>query len=157
MPPEKQHPLPTHHPVPSNLAQHVQTVYSLGNPSIPKLSLPWHPPGFWWQVQDTWMLAVGKATLAMGTRVKRKSRERQGLLPGMTVDGNGLQDRHLVFRPPSLGHPNLQFRSVFEMHHIHTFFCALRQPCNVCFFFPHLNFRGFVRDLTISCVFNKQI
>lgn len=108
------------------------------------------------------MLALGKATLAMGTRVKGKSRGRQGLLPGMTVDGSGLQDPHLVFRPPSLGHPNLQFRSVFEMHHIHTFFCALlsqndRQPCNVCFFFSHLNFRGFVRDLTISCVFNKQI
>lgn len=57
-------------------------VYKLGSLSLPKPSLPWHQPGFQWLARETWMLALGRATLpkgsATGTRVRRKRRGRKG-------------------------------------------------------------------------------
>lgn len=55
---------------------------------------------------------------------EEKKEEGKGLLPGTAADSSGLQDPHLVFRPPSLAHPDLHFNTVFQMHHL--------QKCLMC-------------------------
>lgn len=131
MPPEQWHPLPSHSPVPSNPAGTQR--------STPKLRLqvgqPFHTkivPS----LASACFLAAGAGALHVGIREghackgeckgdqgeeEEEREEGKGLLPGTAVDGNGLQDPHLVLRPPSLGHPDLYFQWFWDTSHSEVF------------------------------------
>ena len=138
-------------------AARLSSVYKLGNLSVPKPSLPWHQPGFRWLAQETWMLALGRATLAKGsaagTRVRRKRRGRKGRDYCLGPQWTAMACKILIW---SSGHrvwATLTYILTVFLRYI-TFrnvFCALLSKNDrqlYMFLFFHLYFRGFMRGLT---------